>query len=189
MASKNVSAKEFAQIVKSAKVEINGIFKSPFVVINLLNKAAKGDFNKIKGANISRENLAKVAKVLKGLHSGRYAFDMCLLTKDNKGRICSVSTSKIMPVWDYQLIDVLPNKGYKYYKPINLTINALFNEFAKVAKVEIKEIENAEKEDKKAAKKAEKVLENRIKDLNNAFSKGILTEFEYNEKMKALKAA
>jgi hypothetical protein len=101
----------------------------------------------------------------------------------------TIATSKVMPIWDYQLIDVLPNKGYKYYKPIQCTINAIFNEFAKVAKVEIKETEKAAKESEKATKQAAKVRENRIKDLNNAYAKGILTEVEYNDKLKALKAA
>lgn len=189
MANVNFSTKEFNEVVKGAKVELNGIFKSPFVVINLLNKAAKGDFSRIEGTNVSKENLAKVAKVLKSMHNKRYAFDLDLLTKDNKGRFVSVATSKVMPIWDYQLIDVLPNKGYKYYKPIQCTINAIFNEFAKVAKVEIKETEKAAKESEKAAKDAEKKRENMIKNLNNAFLKGVLTEVEYNEKLKALKAA
>lgn len=189
MKTKNFSAKEFNGIVKGAKVELNGIFKSPFVVVNLLNKAAKGDFSKIEGANVSKENLAKVAKVLKGMHNERYAFNLDLLTKDNKGRFVTVTTSKNMPIWDYQLIDILPNKGYKYYKPIQCTINAIFNEFAKVAKVEIKEMEKAAKETEKAANDAKKRRENMIKNLNNAFLKGVLTEVEYNEKLKALKVA
>ena len=46
-----LSAKEFTNVVKGAKVEINGTFKNPFVVVNLLNKAAKGDFSKINKLN------------------------------------------------------------------------------------------------------------------------------------------
>ena len=188
MANKNFSTKEFNAIVKGAKVEINGIFKSPFVVVNLLNKAAKGDYLKIDGCNIGKDNLAKVAKVLKSMHNERYAFNLDLLDKDNKGRFCAIATSKTMPIWDYQLIDIIPNKGYKYYKPLQCSINAIFNAFAKIAKIEIGDNEKAAKESEKAAKKAAKTRENRIKDLNNAFAKGILTEFEYNEKIKALKA-
>ena len=187
---KNVfSTKEFNEVVKGAKVELNGIFKSPFIVVNLLNKAAKGDFSKVEGCNVSKENLSKVAKVLKGMHNDRYAFNLDLLEKDNKGRFCSVATSKNLPSWNYQLINIIPNKGYKYYKPLQCSINSIFNAFAKVAKVEIKDIENTQKAAEKAQKSAAKVRENRIKDLNNAFAKGILTEVEYNTKMQAIKAA
>lgn len=189
MGTKNFGTKEFNEVVKGAKVELNGIFKSPFVVVNLLNKASKGDFSKVEGCNVSKENLSKVAKVLKSMHNERYAFNLDLLEKDDKGRFCSVATSKNLPSWDYQLIDIIPNKGYKYYKPLQCTINSIFNAFAKVAKVDVSEKEKAQKEFLKAAKKVEKVRENRIKDLNNAFAKGILTELEYNEKMKAVKAA
>ena len=116
------------------------------------------------------------------MHSNRYAFDASLLTKDNKGRFVTIATSKTMPVWDYQLIDVLSNKGYKYYRPLALTINSIFNAFANIAKVEIKGNE-------KAAKKADRIRAQKMKVLRNAYDKGILTECEYQTKLDALKAA
>lgn len=189
MANKNFSTKEFNEVVKGAKVELNGIFKSPFVVVNLLNKAAKGDYSKIDGCNIGKENLSKVAKVLKSMHNGRYAFDLDLLTKDNQGRFVSVATSKNVPIWDYQLIDILPNKGYKYYKPLACTINSIFAAFAKVAKVEISDNEKAAKESQKAAAKADRIKAAKLRDLDKAFDKGILTEMEYKNKLAAIKAA
>lgn len=185
---KNVfSAKEFTNVVKGAKVELNGIFKSPFIVVNLLNKAAKGDFSKVEGANVSKENIAKVAKVLKSMHSERYAFNLDLLTKDNKGRFATVATSKVMPIWDYQLIDVLPNKGYKYYKPIQCTINSIFNAFAKVAKVDIIETEKAAKESEKAAKKAAKEFENAKKCIIKDYNSGMFGESILAEKLANLR--
>ena len=190
MATKNYGVKEFNAIVKNANNELKGIFNNPFVVINLLNKAYKGDFSKIAGAdNFVRDNIKKVGDVLKGMHDNRYAFDASLLIKDNKGRFVTITTSKSMPVWDYQLIDVLPNKGYKYYKPISLTINAIFNAFAKVAKVEISESAKAAKDNEKALKKADRIKAQKIKVLNNAYLKGVLTEVEYNEKLNALNVA
>lgn len=201
MKQTNFSTKEFNEIVKGAKVELNGTFKSPFVVCNLLNKAAKGDFSKVAGVeDITRENLSKVAGVIKSIHNGRYAFDMCIFEKDYKGRFCTTSKVKETGMPDYYDINGISalvytdNKGREIidgvlYTPISLTINGIFGAFAKVAKVDISERERAQKEFLKAAKKAEKIRENRIKDLNNAFAKGVLTEVEYNEKMKALKAA
>lgn len=201
MTNKNFSTKEFNAIVKSAKVELNGTFKSPFVVCNLLNKAAKGDFSKVAGVEgLTRENLSKVAGVIKGMHGGRYAFDMSIFEKDYKGRFCTTSKAKEIGTPDYYDINgfsalvYTDNKGREIiegvlYTPISLTINGVFNAFAKAAKVDISGKEKAQKEFLKAAKKAAKIRENRIKDLNNAFTKGVLTEVEYNEKMKALKAA
>jgi hypothetical protein len=208
MKTKNFSAKEFNGIVKGAKVEINGTFKNPFIVINLLNKAAKGDFSKMNNCDILPENLKKVAKVCKGMHANRYAFDVCLFEKDSFGRFCTLSPFKGEKVdlftdyYDINNLSVListDNKGREVVEnekgdlytcvPVSLTINGIFNAFAKVAKVEIKETEKAAKESEKATKQAAKVRENRIKDLNNAYTKGVLTEVEYNEKLKALKAA
>lgn len=190
MAKKNFSTKEFNAIVKGAKVEVNGVFSNPFVIINALNKAYKGDYSKIAGAcNFVRDNLKIVGDVLKSMHGQRYAFDASVLTKDNKGRFVNITTSKVMPIWNYQLIDVIPNKGYKYYKPIALTINAVFAAFCKVAKVEISDINKANKATVDAAKKGAKVRDNKIKALNRALTSGIISEFEYTEKLKAIKAA
>lgn len=190
MKKENFSVKEFNAIVKGANNEVKGVFNNPFVVINLLNKAVKGDFEKVANVEgITRENLQKVASVLKSIHKGRYPFDASLLTKDNKGRFVTIATSKTMPIWDYQLIDVIPNKGYKYYKPISLTINAIFNAFAKVAKVEVSDNVKAAKDNEKALKKSDRIKAQKIKVLNNAYLKGVLTEVEYNEKLNALKAA
>jgi hypothetical protein len=208
MKTKNLSTKEFNEVVKGAKVEINGTFKNPFVVINLLNKAVKGDFAKVANCEINPENLKKVAKVCKGMHANRYAFDVCLFEKDSFGRFCAMSPFKgakgdlFADYYDINNMSVLvytDNKGREIVEnekgdlytcaPISLTINGVFNAFAKVAKVDIIEKDKAAKEFQKAAKKAERIRATKLRELDRAKDKGIITEFEYNEKLKLIKAA
>ena len=176
MATKNLmSAKEFNSTLKTAKGEIKGIFTSPFVIVNQLNKAAKGDFSKIENCdNLLRENVAKVAKVVKSLHNGRYAFNLDLFVKDYAGRFCTMQVSKkeIETRLDYcdicgvSAAVAIDNKGREVcedengnnviYAPIVCTVTAFFNAFAKVAKVELTASEKAAKETEKAAKRTEK---------------------------------
>ena len=155
--------KEFSAVVSAARTENKETFSNPFVIINLLNKAAKGDFTKVNNCSeLTRENTAKVAKVCKGMHSNRYAFDVCLFEKDYKGRFCTISTTKVTEtISDYMDLDgisalvVTDKKGREVTLiPIPLTINAYFSAFAKVAKVDIKSAETAEKAAEKAAKDA-----------------------------------
>ena len=199
MTKVNYSSKEFAQIVKGAKTEINGVFKSPFVVVNLLNKAAKGDFSKIDGCGISSDNLAKVAKVCKSLHTERYAFDLSLFEKDGKGRFCTLCKLPKAFVYDtegdaitytYKGGEIV---GTSYMKPISCTINGVFAAFAKVAKVDIVETEKAEKaaqrEAEKAAKKAKKEYEKMKKGVISDYNKGMITEASLAEKLAQLREA
>ena len=178
-----MKTKEFSALVKGANEELNGTFKSPYVICNLLNKAAKGDFSKVANCEgLTKENLAKVAKVVKGMHVNRYAFDTCILPKCN-GKL---GTFIIVPEMQSEKAsilcgDIVTFKGKELsvnesgfvgiFRPISLTINGVFNAFAKVAKVQISEAEKAAKETEKAAKKAAKEYENTkkciIKDYNN----------------------
>ena len=188
-----MKTKEFSQLVKSANEELNGTFKSPFVIINLLNKAAKGDFTKVANCEgLTRENLAKVAKVVKSLHTYQKPFDFSVLPK-----VCGkLGTFTIVPEMQSEKAsilcgDIVTFKGKELsvnengfigiFRPISLTINGVFNAFAKVAKVQISENEKAEKESEKAAKKAAKEYENTkkciIKDYNNGlFGEDVLAE-------------
>lgn len=169
-----MKTKEFNQVVKAAKGEVNGMFKSPFVIVNLLNKAAKGDLNKIAGVdNFVRDNIKLVAGEVRKLHKGRYLFDLAVLTKDYKGRFCSRRISKtnsVVCVDDMEFEGItsrvyLDNKGrevialgetYVTLLPLPLTINAFFSAFAAAAKVSLQEKEKAEKAAKKAEKAAKK---------------------------------
>lgn len=206
MANKNFSAKEFNSIVKGAKVEINGTFKNPFVVINLLNKAAKGDFSKINNCDIKPENLKKVAKVCKGMHTNRYAFDVCLFEKDSFGRFCTLSPFKgekgdlFADYYDINNLSVLiytDNKGREIVEnekgdlytcaPISLTINGVFNAFAKVAKVDIVATEKAAKVAEKAAKDSAKELEKAKKGIISDYNNGMITEIDLADKLRALR--
>lgn len=154
-----MNTKEFSTISKGAKSELKGTFASPFVICNLLNKAAKGDFNKVANCDgLTRENLAKVAKVVKSLHGNRYAFDICVFPKNSKGEICTISTSKKCPKFGFELVNVDKN-GYSYLVPVSLSVIGVFSAFAKVAKVEIRTNEKAEKEAAKAAKAAKRQKE------------------------------
>jgi len=188
-----MKTKEFNALVKGANQELNGTFKSPFVICNLLNKASKGDFSKVANCeNLTKDNLSKVAKVVKTLHNNRYAFDVCVLPK------CfgKLGTFIIVPEMQFELANILCGDIVTYknkelcineknqvgiFRPISLTITSVFNAFAKVAKVQISENEKASKEIEKASKKANKEYENAkkciIKDYNNGmFGESILAE-------------
>lgn len=167
MAKKNLSTKEFNVIVKGAKVELNGIFKSPFVVINLLNKASKGDMAKINGCNIKPENLKAVANELKRIHGNRYAFVMDVLPKSENGKIgyfveipekqneiVNINNGEIVTFGKKELI--VNNGKVGIFNPISCTINGIFNAFAKVAKVDISTNEKQSKERAKIEKKQAK---------------------------------
>lgn len=188
-----MKTKEFTALVKGANQELNGTFKSPFVICNLLNKAAKGDFSKVANCEgLSRENLAKVAKVVKTLHNNRYAFDTCILPKCN-GKL---GTFIIVPEMQSEKASIMSGEIVTYkgkeltinengfigiFRPVSLTISGVFNAFAKVAKVQIFEAEKVAKETEKAAKKAAKEYENTkkciIKDYNNGlFGEDVLAE-------------
>ena len=200
MKKQNLSAKEFTNVVKGAKVELKGVFNNPFVVCNLLEKAAKGDFEKIANVcNISRENLTKVAKELKGMHGQRYAFSFDFLLsnselfrKDKKGLLCSVSSSKVLPLWKYELLEVIPYTDKKlakfiYLRPVVCSVDAIFSAFAKVAKVDIKNTEKAAKDSEKAAKDSEKAYNRAKKGVIKDYNDGKISEIELATKLGELK--
>lgn len=188
-----MNTKEFSAIVKSANVELNGTFKSPFVICNLLNKAAKGDFSKVANCeNLTKDNLSKVAKVVKTLHKNRYAFDVCVLPKvcgklgnfvavpEKQCELYSIVSGEIV-TYNGKTLCINEENKVGVFRSIPLTITGVFNAFAKVAKVEISATEKAAKESEKAAKKAAKEYENAkkciIRDYNNGmFGENILAE-------------
>lgn len=197
----NYSVREFQEVVTSGRTELRDTFNSPFVILNNLNKAAKGDFSKIKNCTgLTCEKVKEVAKVVKTLHKNRYAFDTCLLRKDSKGRFCRVSKSKVMPKFGFDLVDV-NEKGFSFLKPIALNEIAFYNAFAAIAKGEVskagKERKKAEKEAEKAAKatlsKAQKkeksAKEKAYKDLCAKFYKGEISAEVFAQKAEALKSA
>ena len=197
----NYSVCEFNEVVTNSRNELKDVFKNPFVIINALNKAAKGDFSKVKNCDcLTFSNVKAVANVVKSLHGNRYAFDTCLLCKDSKGRFCRISKSKVMPVWGFDIVDV-NEKGYVYLRPIALNEIAYFNAFVAIAKAEIskaeKEQKKAEKEAEKAAKatlskaqkKAKSANEKAYKDLCTKFYKGEICAEEFATKANALKKA
>lgn len=201
------SVNEFNATSKDAKSEINGIFKSPFVVINLLNKAAKGDFSKVANCStLKAENLKKVAKAVKGMHkySTPFAFNFLLdsgvCVKDFNGRLCYVckweSQADFAAINNGEIVcnnkgmELVINDGKVYVlRPVILSIIGVYNAFAKVVKNDVKE---TEKESKKAAKAREsKELKAAKARLNNAirdYNGGIISEIEFCERAKAAKA-
>lgn len=186
------SVSEFVNVVNNAKSELNGTFKSPFIVINLLNKAAKGDFSKVKNcSDLDVSSVKQIAKALKAIHGKNNAFDFDYLLesgvceKNLDGKLCALRLVKQIPAYKNRLVDIVPNKGYKAFVPVNVTINSIFNLFVKAAKVEIKAVEKAAKaSESKELKNAKAVLSNIVRDYNN----GKLSEFEFCEKAKAQKA-
>lgn len=202
MATKfNYSVAEFNEVVTDGRSELKNTFNNPFVIINALNKAVKGDFSKMKNCEgLTFENVKAVANVVKTLHGNRYAFDTCLLRKDSKGRFCRISKSKVMPKFGFDLVDV-NEKGFSYLKPIALNEIAYYNAFVAIAKGEISKAEKArkqaEKEAEKAAKatlskqqkKAKSANEKAYKELCTKFYKGEICAEEFAEKANALKKA
>lgn len=170
------SVKEFNANQKSAKAELNETFKSPFVICNLLNKAANGDFSKVKNCEgITRENLAVIASDLRARFGNRYAFTFDVLVesesyfKDIFGRLCYAAKAEQneLPallcgetVTDPRGNELRINADGVVIvcKPVALTIPAFFNAFCKVAKVDIstkvREQRAAEKAAKADAKRA-----------------------------------
>ena len=153
---KNVigTSKEFAKVAKCAKVELKNTFSSVYVITNLLNKACKGDFNKLENVSFSCDDLKKVAATLKNVHGKRYAFDVPALLQlaDNlyyyhNGVICQTAKSKQCPKFGFDLVDVTSEYWY-YSKPIALTIDAVFAAFCKVVRYELKATETAAKNEK-----------------------------------------
>ena len=203
-----MKSKEFNAIVRNANREINGTFKSPFIIVNLLNKAAKGDFSKVENcAGLSRENIALVAKQLRAMYGTRYAFSVDMLCKDYKGRFCSVianNTDKNAIVmhdyFDLSGVSVcvsidskgreLCDNGGQLLAPIALTVTAFFNAFAKLAKVEIRDNERAEKELAKQAK-AQAKADREKSVVAKVFGElaESMSENEIHEKFMAIKGA
>lgn len=155
--TKNVisTSKEFAKVAKSAKVELKNAFSSVYVIANLLNKACKGDFNKLENVSFSVDDLKRVAATLKNMHGKRYAFDVPSLLQladgmyyYHNGVICQTAKSKNCPKFGLDLVEVTPEFWY-YNKPVNLTIDSVFACFCKVARYELKATEMAAKENKK----------------------------------------
>lgn len=200
-----LSAKEFTKVVKSAKGEINGIFKSPFVVVNLLNKAAKGDFSKVANCEgLTKENVAKVAKVVKNIHGGRYYFDLSVFDKDYLGRFCTRTnykgeisdlTADYMDVNGVSALVYTDSKGreivasgekYVILCPVPSTINGVFAAFAKVAKVELSNNEKAEKAAKTAKNAVEKAEKAAKRGVIADYNAGRISEFELAAKLSEI---
>ena len=210
-----INSKEFNAAAKGARIELKGVFANPFVVCNLLNKAAKGDFSKIENAvNFSRENLSIVAKELKRQHGDRYPFTYDYLKSSSlfgvfDGVLCAIheaqnnESNKNALLHGEQITD---GKGrYLAFDvngsivsvgaPVSLTINGIFNAFCRAAKVDITATEKAAKEAAKEAKKAEKEkakFEKMKKAVFAVFGKDIARLFSDDEikiKYQAIKGA
>lgn len=189
------SVSEFVNVVNNAKSELNETFKSPFIVINLLNKAAKGDFAKVKNcSDLDISSIKEVANALRAIHGKKDAFDFDYLIesgvceKNLDGKLCALRLVKQIPTYSNRLVDIIPNKGYKAFVPVNVTINAIFNLFVKAAKVEIKKVEKAAKAAKASENKELKAAKSKLNNIVRDYNNGKLSEFEFCEKAKAQKA-
>lgn len=186
------NAKNVNNNVKSAKGELKNVLTSVFAGINYLNKVVSG---KIGGGLLSEDmdisSIKAVAEELKKIHGGRYAFTADVLTKDNKGRICTLEHSRIMPVWDYQLINIVNGK-YEYFRPCSagITIQKLFAVFAGIVKADA----SAKVAKAKADASAAKVAANKKKMKDVVFAvfgefANTFTEEQIKEKYNIIKAA
>ena len=169
------SVNEFNVISKAANNELKNEFSNPFIICNLLEKAAKGDFEKVSNVKgLSRENLANVAFNLKKAHKEKHAFNFAYLLKselftlDYSGKLCTFG--KYEGANDKAALNcgeiVCDTKGNELrlnnegeiitLKKVSLTIIGIFNAFKKTLKADISKTEKAEKAAKKAAEKAAK---------------------------------
>lgn len=191
--NKTNDVKAFNASVKNAKGTIKELVQSPYYLTNLYNKIAKGTLSQIDGLDVDNTDVKAVAKVLKGMHGGRYAFDLNVFARDSYGRICLPTTAKRCPRYGLDLISVGP-KGWQYLRPVKCTAAGLFAAYCAVAKVDVKAKADAEKDaarEAKAAAKAAKELEKARRtvmavfgDLANSF-----TDADILDKAKAIKSA
>ena len=205
MSTKNFSNREFAAIAKEAKNEVKIFSKSPYKIINDLNKAAK------KNEYCNNLPIKEVANVCKKLHSGRYAFDACLFTKFN-GKLYLSTLVDGFNKSDFNHGDIFADsKGRQIIwsdsklsaislQPITISSDGIFAAFCKVAKIDIqamnkakkeaeKEAKKAEAEAAKKAKKAQRDYETLCKNIAKDFARGIITEVEHIEKLRSAKEA
>lgn len=174
MEKKILSANAFAQVANKAKNEIKGTFGSPFVIINLLNKAAKGDFSKIANCeDLQRANVAKVAAEVKKLHTGRYSFDISVLPRAAyNGRLgwwspvpaqqcelASILCGEVVlctdPKWSGRELSVREGK-VGVFRAIPLTVGAIFAAYCTIVRRGKVQYEKAAKAAAKAAKEESK---------------------------------
>ena len=169
------SVSEFNVIANAANNELKNEFANPFIICNLLEKAARGDFEKVANVKgLSRENLANVAYNLKKTHKEKHAFNFAYLLKsglftlDYSGKLCTFgkyegANEKAALNCGEIVLDAkgnelrLNDKGEIItLKKVSLTIIGIFNAFKKTLKAEISKTEKAEKAAKREAEKAAK---------------------------------
>lgn len=169
------SVKDLSLINVAAKAELKDTFSNPFVILNNLEKAAKGDFQKVANVEgLSRENLANLAFNLKKAHNQKKAFYFPYLLNsgifclDYSGKLCSyakyeganekaaLSCGEI--VCNSKGEELRINEGGEIVslKKVSLTYIGIYNAFVKVLKAEISKAEKAAKAEQKAAEKAAK---------------------------------
>lgn len=202
------SAKEMSTLTKVAKSELTNIVRSPFQITNFLNRIARGDINKVAGLEgISVTALQHVAKEVKSLHNNkRYAFDLCVFSRNSVGSYCEAVTAKghavrerlvcgerVACVWCDENGHEMTGDG-RALRPIACTAVAFFAAFARAAKVAIQTTEKAEKAAEKAARKAAKEAEKAAKVRAKAreiFGEYVdtLSDSDLLSRIKAIKAA
>ena len=173
-----ISSKEFNALSSEASRKVGAIQKSYFQLINTLNKLAKHKavtYNDMEEAEtISTEALFKVAKELKKMHQYDEPFARCLLNRDSLGRYCGraynvgftgnkedLCTSYTADVYEETARGAYcyDSEAETYMRPLTPTLQAVYNEFARIAKGVIRTNEKAAKEAERAEKKAAKEAE------------------------------
>ena len=198
------NVREFNAVANNSKKQVSGIFKSPFVILTLLNKAYKGDvsaMNRLASEQVNISDFKTISAYLKQIHKSRYPFDYDYLlnpgskyVKDSKNRLCTIKVKNSCPVWGYDLLNV-SEEGWSYLEPVPLTIPAYYNAFLATAKgyltSKIKADKQAQKakrlEDKKRERlaKAKKVLTNIIGET----AVSLLTDIELLDKYEIIRRA
>ena len=221
MATKNfqtLSSKEFTKVATAATKEVVTTFKSPFIIINQLNKFVAGDYNKVIGCeSLSRENTKIVGAHVKKLHDGRYpfAFDVLPKSRFNKrlgyfvptpaqqGELSNILAGEIVlstaagTIGKELCVQQAESGDYivGVFKPISLTVPAVFAAFKRLVANNLREGEKAAKDAAKAAKQAAKQAAKLAKAkaaVEAVFGKGLACQFTESEiltKYAAIKGA
>ena len=175
MKKNNVKSATFKIESTEGKNEVKKASVNIFFLRNELRALAR------KNEFCDSKSVAKVAKAVRNYTNGGCLFDLNAFTLINGEYFIKV---------EKKTESKYGKETYITTQRITLTLNGLFNAFCKVAAKEIKALEAAEYkqlcEEEKAAKAAKRARESKLKALNKALIKGILTEEEYNAKVAAL---
>lgn len=197
------NSKEFNKVANNSFNELDKVQKSPFAIVNYLNKVVKGTItncSELEGFSV--DNIKAVAKAVKTLHEKRDYFSVDVFYKDYRKEFCVeyVTKPEIDPIFDgcSVFFDSKGNEctyinGTKHtQKPVPHTNKAYLRAFAKLVRMELVAKEKATKKAETDAKKAKREASKKAKQLGDLFlqlNSGKIAFGEYVAKREAIEKA